>query len=90
VTIVALFAARRPSNGDSAGYRRTAVVKRHAAGVATLVGTVQTIGTDNEDAGVTGDVTLDVSGNDVRARVTGAAAQTWEWGCEMQILVLTP
>jgi len=41
-----------------------------------------------KDAGATAWLaTLDVSGNDVRARVTGALASTINWVCKLSILI---
>lgn len=79
--------ARRPSNGDSAVYRRAVGVKRHGGGGATLVGAVQDAHTAEDVAGW--DATLDVSGNDLRVRVTGEAAATIEWRSRMRLVVLT-
>jgi hypothetical protein len=73
-------AQRTDTTADVAGYTRRAVVRREAAGAASLVSTVDTIGLDKESAGsVTWDATIDVSGNDVRVRVMGQAAKTVNW-----------
>jgi hypothetical protein len=49
-----------------------------SGGGATIQGVVETLGTDVAN-GITPTVTLDVSGNDVRVRVTGEAAKTIAW-----------
>ena len=83
--VIAYIAARRPSNGDSAAYIRIVGVKRHAAGGATLVGAVNGL-VSQEDAGAAlWDATLDVNSNDVRVRVTGAAATTIEWMAQLEL-----
>lgn len=72
---------------DTAGverglFKRLARVHRQGGGGATL-GTVQTIGADDKtNAGL--DVTLTVSGNDLRVSVTGLAATTIVWVCDVR------
>ena len=46
-------------------------------------------GTNMEDVG-TWDCTIDVSGNDVRVRVTGLAATTIDWQTTMEITLFKP
>lgn len=68
------------SGADSAGYIRAVTVKRAGAG-AVIVGAVTNVHTAEDVAGW--DCTFDVSGNDVRLRVTGAAATTITWQADV-------
>ncbi|AUX42640.1 uncharacterized protein SOCE26_040730 [Sorangium cellulosum] len=89
--VAAVVVARNRSTGDSAVFRRTVGVKRHDSGPATLVGAVQTFGSDGEDAAASAwDVTLDTSGNDVRVRVTGAASTNVSWFAHLEVDTHTP
>lgn len=64
--------------GNRASYRRRMVVYRTGGGGATVLGAVETLGTDRE-SDATWDFTLDANGNNVRGRVTGKAATTINW-----------
>lgn len=88
-TVVEVFAwiMGLVNGGNAAGYRVTAVAKRVAAGGAALIGGVEVF--LREDDGNWA-ATLDVSGNDVRVRVTGVAATTIDWRVEWAIRVHTP
>ena len=63
--------------GDSAGYIRRGVYKRIYGAAPVLVGAVQDGLTSEDQAGW--DCTFDISGNDVRVRVTGAANNNITW-----------
>ncbi len=63
-------------NGDKAGYEIKATVYRDGGG-ATLLGTVTSAHTQEDDAAW--DCTFTVDTNDVRISVTGAAATTIDW-----------
>lgn len=63
--------------GDGAGYIRRGLYKRTGGGSPTLIGSVQDGFTAESQAGW--DCTLDVSGNNVRVRVTGAANNNVTW-----------
>lgn len=97
----AVFAVRirvvaRQTNGINEGglYRREAIFKR-SAGVLSLIGAVQVIGTDVES--VAGwDVTIDkgdvavvatTTGNFIRVLVTGAIGDSVDWAVEADIQV---
>lgn len=68
---------------DGASYHRRASYTTKS-GTVTLMGSVQTIGTDAEDqAGW--DVTLDVSTTNVRVRVTGAANNNVTWSGDIVV-----
>lgn len=68
---------------DGASYHRRAVYTTKA-GVVTLMGSIQTIGTDAEDqAGW--DVTLDISTTNVRVRVTGASDNNITWFADITV-----
>ena len=73
----ATIIARRTNAADRAGYVRRAVVFREAAGAATLQGAVDTPLT-RESHGPW-DATIDVNGNNVRIRVTGAVGHNVNW-----------
>jgi hypothetical protein len=81
---VVVTVARRTNVTKGGRYKRSVVYRRTSAGVATIVGTLET-GTDQETtAGL--DVTIDTDGaNAVRVRVTGEAATNYNWACEMRI-----
>ena len=67
-----------------ASYKRRVTVYRVAAGVATIEGSVETIGTDIE-SDITWDLTVDVDGtNTMRVRVTGVAATDINWGASVK------
>lgn len=86
--IDAIVVARRTGGAsgtadDGASYHRRATYTTKA-GTVTLMGSVQTIGTDAEDqAGW--DVTLDISTTNVRARVTGAASNNITWSGDITV-----
>lgn len=63
---------------NRASYVRRATAYRATAGVATLQGSVETLGTDVE-SNAAWDVTVDVTGNDLRVRATGVAATNINW-----------
>ena len=72
----------RSTNGDPNAYVRVATF-RHNAGVAALVGSVTAVHTAEHTGGW--DATLDVSGDNFRVRVSGAAGQTVDWRLDMEI-----
>jgi hypothetical protein len=83
--IEARIVARRTdgSSNDGASYVRRGTYTTKS-GTVTLMGSVQTIGTDAEDqAGW--DATLDISGTDVRVRVTGAASNDITWFADVSV-----
>lgn len=93
IIIVRAYVVGRTTAGVAANYIRAAGAQREAAAGAALVGAVDVTGWfhTGEDAGAAlWDCTLDVSGNDIRCRVTGAAATTIAWRALLEILVLTP
>ena len=62
-----------------AKYYREAIVK-NVAGTSSLVGTVNTIGTDYEDDPLTDvSITVNDATDRVEITVTGLAAETWRW-----------
>lgn len=76
---------------DAAGrvaYWKAALVSRDAGGGAAQVSTTASVIADLEDpAGITAaDVTIDVTSNDVRVRVTGIAAFTIKWHAKVEVL----
>jgi hypothetical protein len=81
VTLIVTISAMQSDYSKGAGYQRRATYRRD--GALSLIGTVQTLGTDAEES-AGWDVTLDLSGSAVRARVTGAAATTVNWTAAMR------
>jgi len=77
-TVRVVVSARRSTGAEAAGYERVATVRR-AGGTTTLVGAVTSVHSAEDVAGW--DATIDVSGADVRVRVTGVAAVTIDWRC---------
>ena len=85
---VVVIATKRTSVTEGGRWKRSVVYRRTGAGVATIVGTLET-GTDQEtSAGL--DVTIDTDGaNAVRVRVTGLAATNINWTCRMSVVAGT-
>jgi hypothetical protein len=81
---VLVLGSKRTSVTEVGRYKRSVVYRRTAAGVATIVGTLES-GTDQEtSAGL--DVTIDTDGAaTVRVRVTGLAATNMTWSCAMRV-----
>jgi hypothetical protein len=67
----------KSDNTQRAVYQRTVAVYRANGGVATILNSVVSLLTAESDA--SWDCTFDVSNNEVRVRVTGAAATTINW-----------
>jgi len=65
-------------------YSRKALLK-NVGGTTTLVGSVETIGTDYEDDSTTDvDVTADDTNDALQVNVTGPASGTWRWSASVQ------
>ncbi len=80
---VVVTAARGTNVTKGGRWKRSVVYRRTSAGAPTIVGTLES-GTDEEtDAGL--DVTIDVSSNTVRVRVTGIIATNFNWTCELRV-----
>lgn len=80
--IVADVVARRTGGasgtaGDGASYRIIGTYRRVSAGSATLIGSVTSVHSAENQAGW--DAALSVSGNDVLLRVTGATGNNLSW-----------
>lgn len=75
------------TTGDGAGYIRRATYKRTGGGAPALIGAVQDGFTAESQAGW--DCTLDVSGNTVRVRITGAVNNNVTWNSTILIKTLT-
>lgn len=84
---VAVAARRTDAAGRWTGKRR-ATVYRAGGGGATLEGSAEVVGTDVAN-GIAPTVTIDVSSNDVRVRVTGEAAKTIKWKPRVSILAVS-
>lgn len=84
-TVWATITARETADSDEvASYVRAASFKRDGD-VLSLVGSVATPLTAESTGGW--DATLDASGDDIRVRVTGAAATAIKWLTELEIQV---
>lgn len=71
------------ADGSKGGRWKRSVLYRRAGGPFIIVGSLET-GTDQKtDAGL--DCTLDTVSNTLRVRVTGLAATTLRWGCELRV-----
>lgn len=84
-TISTIVNAVKSDGTQGACYERRYTI-RNNAGTCTAIGTVQTIGTDVEDA-VAWDCTVDFSGTLWRVRVTGAAATTIRWSAQVETTI---
>lgn len=74
-----LVAGIKSDGSASACYKRKVAIK-NVGGTASLVGSVETIGTDHEDNAST-DVTItaDNTNDALQIDVTGIASETWRW-----------
>lgn len=63
--------------GDGASYERHATVSRISAGAAAQIGSTTNVHTAESQSGW--DCAIDVTGNDVRVQVTGAANNNVTW-----------
>ena len=74
--------ARRSDSGTENGiFERVFKVYRQGAGA--VLGTVTTPWADDQTT-MAGLITVDVSSNDIRVRVTGEAAKTFQWAAEIK------
>jgi len=74
-----LISGIKSDGSASACYKRKVAIK-NVAGTTTLVGTVETIGTDIEDNVLTDvAITADNTNDALQINVTGIAAETWRW-----------
>jgi len=81
--------ARRTDSGTENGrFSRWFQVYRQGGGGATLGATIA-IPVADEKLTMTGTVTIDVSGNDVRARVTGEVGKTFNWDLDVDCSVIS-
>ncbi len=83
VTVKMSIAALDSSGGNSAGYIRYATYKRQVSGSATLVGSISSPFTVENDAAW--DATFTISSNDIQVQVTGAAATSIYWACSFEV-----
>ena len=76
----------RSSSGESASFLRRVVVK-NVAGVVSLVGSVETVGVDQKDAGAAAwavAITADDANDASAVTVTGAAGVNIRWHAVVQ------
>ena len=74
----------KDDGSDRCGVIKSAVVYRDGGGNATLQGSVAAMIEEYSDSNW--DVDITVSGNSVRATVTGVAATTINWNCSLQFI----
>jgi len=74
----------KSDGSDRAGSIKSALLYRDGGGVATIQG-VEGV-TLEEYSDSNWDISITVSGNDVRASVTGVAATTINWTCSLQFI----
>lgn len=68
------------SDGSAAATYKRKVAIKNVAGTTSLVGSVETIGTDHEDNASTNvAITADDTNDALQINVTGIAAETWRW-----------
>jgi hypothetical protein len=68
------------SDGSAAACYKRKVAIKNVGGTTSLVGTVETIGTDIEDNASTDvAITADNTNDALQINVTGIAAETWRW-----------
>jgi hypothetical protein len=84
--ITAMVLAHQTSDGDTATLSRSATFKSNSGTVAQ-VGTTSDLGVHADAGGSTWAVTIDVSSNTVRVRVTGQAATTIDWKAYIQLAI---
>ncbi len=90
VNITAYIEAYSAAAGDAKVFQLAGGIERIAGG-AVILGSVLNLITAQGTAGATTwAATMDVSGNDVRVRVTGALATTIEWRTRIVVDVYTP
>ena len=74
-----LISGIKSDGSASACYKRKVAIK-NVAGTTTLVGTVETIGTDIEDNASTDvAITADNTNDALQINVTGITSETWRW-----------
>lgn len=76
VLIDGYVGAQRDTQGSGLVARFAVTVTRNSGGTTNIRGTLLNV---DEDSGSAPTVAFDVSGAAVRMRVTGVAAQTWDW-----------
>ena len=82
-TITAHVVAKS-TGGDAKMFTITGAFKRTGGGGDTTMGSILNVVTPQGDVGAAlWAATLDVSGNDVRVRVTGVALTTIDWLCRI-------
>jgi hypothetical protein len=67
------------SDGTAAARYTRRVGIKNTGGTTALVGSVETIGTDHEDAATDISITADDANDALAITVTGIAAETWRW-----------
>jgi hypothetical protein len=67
------------NDGSACAYFVRKFAIKNVAGTTSIVGSVETIGTDQEDAATDLSIAADDTNDALAITVTGVAAQTWKW-----------
>jgi hypothetical protein len=78
LAFTATICGTREGLADQSMFVRRGIIK-NVAGTTTIVGSVQTIGTDITAAGTSVAVTADASNNALQINVVGVTSQNWRW-----------
>jgi len=86
IAFTAFIAGIRSTGGNAAVYYRKGAIK-NVAGTTSLVGTIETIGTDIEDDAAT-DVAITANNTDdcLDIHVTGITGETWRWQANLHFV----
>jgi hypothetical protein len=79
MTLILQITGVKNGGATVARFTREVTIK-NVGGTTSLVGTVNTIGTD-EAAGTTISITADDTNDKLQVAVTGVASETWRWQC---------
>lgn len=73
----------KSDGSSSATYRRKVAIK-NVGGSTSLVGSVESIGTDYESSATNVSLTADDTNDSLKVLVTGIASETWRWSASVQ------
>lgn len=90
INATAYIEAYAAATGDAKVFQLVGGIERIAGGAVILGSILNLIAAQGSAGATTWAATMDVSGNDVRARVTGALATTISWRTRIEIDVHTP
>lgn len=90
VNITAFIEAYSAAAGDAKVFQLVGGIERIAGGAVVLGSILNLIAAQGTAGATTWAATMDVSGNDVRVRVTGALATSISWRVRLAVDVHTP